>query len=145
MDGRNGMKPSEANPSTTVHKLVSSLNEYVDWAISMIICETATYLSHPVSHYPQAAISRCADAPGLAMQLPRVLKMSKIPILRFTELPLLRQTQIFRPICTDCLRHLRISTEWGCYLAFALVLDGKCCCWLSVAEFLQITEHTSKM
>ena len=23
--------------------------------------------------------------------------------------PLLRQTQIFRPICTDCLRHLRIS------------------------------------
>lgn len=30
MDGRNGMKPSEANPSTTVHKLVSSLNEYVD-------------------------------------------------------------------------------------------------------------------
>ena len=30
MDGHNGMKPSEANPSTTVHKLVSSLNEYVD-------------------------------------------------------------------------------------------------------------------
>ena len=30
MDGYNGMKPSEANPSTTVHKLVSSLNEYVD-------------------------------------------------------------------------------------------------------------------
>ena len=25
--------------------------------------------------------------------------------------PLLRQTQIFRPICTDCLRHLRISAE----------------------------------
>ena len=25
-----GMKPSEANPSTTVHKLVSSLNEYLD-------------------------------------------------------------------------------------------------------------------
>ena len=24
---------------------------------------------------------------------------------------LLRQTQIFRPICTDCLRHLRISAE----------------------------------
>ena len=63
----------------------------------MIICETATYLSHPVSHRPQAAISRCADAPGLAMQLPRVLKMSKIPILRFTELPLLRQTKSFGP------------------------------------------------
>ena len=30
MVGHNGMKPSEANPSTTVHKLVSSLNEYVD-------------------------------------------------------------------------------------------------------------------
>lgn len=28
MDGHNGMKPSEANPSTTVHKLVSSLNVY---------------------------------------------------------------------------------------------------------------------
>ena len=24
---------------------------------------------------------------------------------------LLRQTQIFRPICTDCLRHLRISAR----------------------------------
>ena len=30
MDGHSGMKHSEANPSTTVHKLVSSLNEYVD-------------------------------------------------------------------------------------------------------------------
>ncbi len=29
----------------------------------------------------------------------------------FTELLLLRQTQIFRPICTDCLRHLRISAR----------------------------------
>ena len=28
MDGHNGMKPSESNPSTTVHKLVSSLNVY---------------------------------------------------------------------------------------------------------------------
>ena len=28
---------------------------------------------------------------------------------------LLRQTQICRPICTDCLRRLRISAEW-CYL-----------------------------
>ena len=36
MDGHNGMKPSEANPSTTVHKLVRSLNEYVDWAISIL-------------------------------------------------------------------------------------------------------------
>lgn len=30
MTAHNGMKPSEANPSTTVYKLVSSLNEYVD-------------------------------------------------------------------------------------------------------------------
>ena len=29
----------------------------------------------------------------------------------FTELLLLRQTQIFRPICADCLRHLRISAR----------------------------------
>ena len=36
MDRHNGMKPSEANPSTTVHKLVSSLNEYVDWAVSIL-------------------------------------------------------------------------------------------------------------
>ena len=29
----------------------------------------------------------------------------------FTELLLLRHSQICRPICTDCLRHLRISAE----------------------------------
>ena len=35
--------------------------------------------------------------------------------------PLLRQTQIFRPICTDCLRHLRISARLGYCMAGALV------------------------
>ena len=33
---------------------------------------------------------------------------ASIPIAATLE-PLLRQTQIYRPICTDCLRHLRIS------------------------------------
>ena len=33
---------------------------------------------------------------------------ASIPIAATLE-PLLRQTQIFRPICADCLRHLRIS------------------------------------
>ena len=33
---------------------------------------------------------------------------ASIPIAA-TLKPLLRQTQICRPICTDCLRHLRIS------------------------------------
>ena len=38
---------------------------------------------------------------------------------------LLRQTQIFRPICPDCLRHLRISAERGYCLAGAQVLDAR--------------------
>ena len=33
-----------------------------------------------------------------------------IPVTATLE-PLLRQTQIYRPICTDCLRHLRISAK----------------------------------
>ena len=40
-----------------------------------------------------------------AEEFPTLLEMS------LHGLHLLRQTQIFRPICTDCLRHLRISAE----------------------------------
>ena len=40
-----------------------------------------------------------------AEEFPTPLEMS------LHGLPLLRQTQISRPICTDCLRHLRISAK----------------------------------
>ena len=46
---------------------------------------------------------RCANFPAL------IYIYASIPIAATLE-SLLRQTQIFRPICTDCLRHLRIST-----------------------------------
>ena len=45
---------------------------------------------------------RCANFPAL------IYIYASIPIAATLE-SLLRQTQIFRPICTDCLRHLRIS------------------------------------
>ena len=47
---------------------------------------------------------RCANFPAL------IYIYASIPIAATLE-PLLRQTQICRPICTDCLRHLRISAE----------------------------------
>ena len=47
---------------------------------------------------------RCANFPAL------IYVYASIPVTATLE-PLLRQTQIFRPICTDCLRHLRISAE----------------------------------
>ena len=47
---------------------------------------------------------RCANFPAL------IYVYASIPIAATLE-PLLRQTQIFRPICTDCLRHLRIPAE----------------------------------
>ena len=45
---------------------------------------------------------RCANFPAL------IYIYASIPIAATLE-SLLRQTQIFRPICTDCLRHLHIS------------------------------------
>ena len=45
---------------------------------------------------------RCANFPAL------IYIYASIPIAATLE-SLLRQTQIFRPICPDCLRHLRIS------------------------------------
>ena len=45
----------------------------------------ATCLFHPVSQRLQAATSRCADAPGRAMQLPRVRAVSENPKLRYTN------------------------------------------------------------
>ena len=45
---------------------------------------------------------RCANFSAL------IYIYASIPIAATLE-SLLRQTQIFRPICTDCLRHLRIS------------------------------------
>ena len=47
---------------------------------------------------------RCANFPAL------IYVYASIPVTATLE-PLLRQTQIFRPICTDCLRHLRISAK----------------------------------
>ena len=47
---------------------------------------------------------RCANFSAL------IYIYASIPIAA-TLKPLLRQTQICRPICTDCLRHLRISAE----------------------------------
>ena len=47
---------------------------------------------------------RCANFPAL------IYIYASIPIAATLE-SLLRQTQIFRPICTDCLRHLRISAK----------------------------------
>ena len=43
-----------------------------------------------------------------AEEFPTPLEMSLHGLHLSTGLLLLRQTQIFRPICTDCLRHLRI-------------------------------------
>ena len=47
---------------------------------------------------------RCANFPAL------IYIYASIPIAATLE-SRLRQTQICRPICTDCLRHLRISAE----------------------------------
>ena len=47
---------------------------------------------------------RCENFPAL------IYIYASIPIAATLEL-LLRQTQISRPICTDCLRHLRISAK----------------------------------
>ena len=47
---------------------------------------------------------RCANFPAL------IYVYASIPVTATLE-PLLRQTQIFRSICTDCLRHLRISAK----------------------------------
>ena len=44
-----------------------------------------------------------------AEEFPTPLEMFLHALHLSTGLLLLRQTQIFRPICTDCLRHLRIS------------------------------------
>ena len=44
-----------------------------------------------------------------AEEFPTPLEMSLHGLHLSTGLLLLRQTQISRPICTDCLRHLRIS------------------------------------
>ena len=38
-----------------------------------------------------------------------------------------------------------LGAGYGCCLAGVEVSDGKLCYWLSVAEFLQITAHASKM
>ena len=53
--------------------------------LSIFIRETAIYLSHPRSHRPQAATLRCADAPGRAMQLPRVRAVSENQKLRYKD------------------------------------------------------------
>ena len=46
-----------------------------------------------------------------AEEFPTPLEMSLHGLHLSTGLLLLRQTQICRPICTDCLRHLRISAR----------------------------------
>ena len=61
---------------------------------------------------------RCANFPAL------IYVYASIPVTATLE-PLLRQTQIFRPICTDCLRHLRIAAVWGCRLTVVQGLGGK--------------------
>ena len=69
MDGHNGMKPSEANPSTTVHKLVRSLNEYVDWAIS-ILKFIFRFSGHMACNpdFVQFIIDQCSDAGEIAVK-----------------------------------------------------------------------------
>ena len=52
-----------------------------------------------------------------AEEFPTPLEMSLHGLHMSTGLLMLKQTQIYRPICTDCLRHLRISARWGCLLA----------------------------
>ena len=64
---------------------------------------------------------RCANFPAL------IYIYASIPIAATLE-SLLRQTQIFRPICTDCLRHLRISPDE------AVAWPGRRCWVLDIAD-----------
>ena len=102
------MVPTARNTSASAHRPATS----------------SRWLSAPASHKPHSAEKstpvwlalwriwagfansqlRCANFPAL------IYIYASIPIAATLE-SLLRQTQIFRPICTDCLRHLRISAE----------------------------------
>ena len=87
-------------------------------------CQEHLRISAPASHKPHPAEKstpvwlaiwrtwagfansqlRCANFPALIYVYASILVTATLELL-------LRQTQISRPICTDCLRHLRISAE----------------------------------